>query len=193
MNRSDLPNIISIFRIFLVAPVMWLILEREFTAALIMFLVAGVSDGLDGYLAKRYGWTSRLGTILDPVADKLLLMGSYLMLWWIDMFPLWLVVAIVLRDIVIVSGALAYHVLIGHYEMAPTLISKVNTGTQIVLVLAVLSDALLPIGSTVLATLVYAVLVTTIVSGIDYVWTWGVKAFHARSRERQTLNRKHRS
>ena len=171
---------------------MWLILEREFTAALIMFLVAGVSDGLDGYLAKRYGWTSRLGTILDPVADKLLLMGSYLMLWWIDMLPLWLVVAIILRDVVIVCGAFAYHVLIGHYEMAPTLVSKVNTGAQIILVLAVLSDVLLPIGSTVLTILVYVVLVTTIVSGIDYVWTWGVKAFHARSRVRQTQNQKYR-
>jgi cardiolipin synthase len=188
MNRSDLPNVISVFRIVLVAPVMWLILEREFTMALIMFLVAGVSDGVDGYLAKRYGWISRLGTILDPLADKLLLTGSYLMLWWIDMLPLWLVVAIIMRDILIVGGGLAYHVLVGQYEMAPTLVSKANTAAQILLVLAVLSDALLPIAPMVLATLVYVVLVTTIVSGIDYIWTWGTKAVQARRRQAQGQN-----
>lgn len=180
MNRADIPNLISIFRILLVAPVMWLIYHQEFTAALVLFLAAGVSDGVDGYLAKHYGWTSRLGTILDPLADKLLLMGSYFTLWWVEMLPLWLLAAIILRDVAIIGGGLAFHLLIGRYEMAPTLVSKINTGAQILLVLAILSSALIPISPQILHGCALIVLTTTILSGVDYIWTWGTRALQAR-------------
>lgn len=182
MTRADIPNLISIFRILLVPPVMWLIHQQQFTAALVLFLMAGLSDGVDGYLAKHYGWTSRVGTILDPLADKLLLMGSYFMLWWVDMLPLWLMAAIIARDVVIVCGALAFHWVIGSYEMEPTLISKINTGAQILLVLAVLSNTLTDISHPVLNGFALLVLTTTILSGVDYVWTWGVRAVQARRR-----------
>lgn len=90
MNRRDIPNIISVFRILLVLPVVWLLLQQQYTMALVLFAIAGVSDALDGFLAKHNGWESRLGTILDPLADKLLLVCSFLTLAWLGLIPFWL-------------------------------------------------------------------------------------------------------
>ena len=106
MNARDIPNIISVLRIVLVVPIIVLMLEQQFAAALLLFFVAGLSDGLDGYLAKRNNWGSRLGSILDPLADKLLLISSYVALGWLGLIPVWLVAVVLIRDIVIVSGAL---------------------------------------------------------------------------------------
>ena len=84
MKARDIPNIISIIRIVLVLPFIVLMLRQEFTLALILFFTAGISDGIDGYLAKRNHWTSRLGSILDPLADKLLLVSSFVTLAWLS-------------------------------------------------------------------------------------------------------------
>lgn len=177
VGLKDLPNLISIARIFLTLPVAYLLLEKRFSEALLLFFVAGVSDGLDGFLAKRFGWHSRLGSILDPLADKALLVTSYLCLALIEVIPLWLMVLVFARDLIIIVGGLAFHCFIGRYEMAPTWISKVNTTLQIVLVLAlVFSYGLYALPSDLLTWLVYGVSVTTVLSGLDYVWTWGRKA-----------------
>lgn len=178
---KELPNLISIARLLLVAPVVMSILSESYGVALVLFIVAGASDALDGYLAKRFHWESRLGTILDPVADKALLMSVYLTLGWQGHVPAWLVAAVILRDVVIFFGALAFHYLIGRYDMAPSILSKLNTVVQIAfgfLVLAVLAiDAnwaalMLPMSMVVLA--------TTLLSGADYVWIWGRRAWRAR-------------
>jgi len=185
MNRSDIPNIISILRIILVVPTVLLLLNERYGQALILFVVAGASDGLDGYIAKRYNYVSRLGTILDPLADKLLLVCTFLALGWLGLIPAWLVLAVIARDALIVSGGVAYHYLIGQYDMAPTLISKINTFTQIVLALAVvLSVSPLPIPELqwFIGWMIYMTLGTTLISGVDYVWTWGVRAYHIKSR-----------
>src|SRR3990172_3309285 len=105
MGLKDIPNIISLLRMALVPPVVILLLNGYYGWALLVFVSAGLSDGLDGYLAKRFGWRSRLGAILDPLADKLLLVASYLTLGWLGQLPLWLVAVVVGRDIVIVAGA----------------------------------------------------------------------------------------
>ena len=179
---KDIPNLLSIARIFLSLPVGWLLLEGRYSEALLLFFIAGISDGLDGYLAKRFGWRSRLGSILDPLADKMLLVTSFLCLTWVGVIPFWLLALVMGRDVVIVLGALAFHWLIGRYEMSPTWISKLNTVLQITLVLAlVLSNGLYELPDLVLTSLVYGVSVTTVLSGLDYVWTWGRKAFHART------------
>lgn len=170
-------------RIALAVPVALLLLHERYLAALILFFVAGVSDGLDGYLAKRFNWRSRLGSVLDPIGDKLLLVATYLALGWTGFIPLWLVVAVLARDIVVLGGALAFHFLIGRYEMAPSLVSKVNTFAQIVLVLAVvvsLAGAALP--EWFINAIMSVVFVTTLWSGVDYVWTWGRRAWQARAR-----------
>lgn len=181
MTRADIPNVISIMRILLVLPTVAALANEKFALALLLFAVAGVSDALDGYIAKRFHYESRLGSILDPLADKLLLVATYLVLAWLGLLPWWLTGAVVARDLLILVGAASFHVLIGEYEMEPTVISKFNTVAQIVLGLAVvLSAGILALPEAALDWLVLLVLVTTVVSGIDYVWTWGVRAWRAR-------------
>jgi len=182
---KDLPNLISIARILLSLPVAYLLLEERFGEALLLFFIAGVSDAVDGYLAKRFGWHSRLGSILDPLADKILLITSFLCLTLVDIIPLWLLVMVFGRDLIIIIGAAAFHIFVGQYEMAPTWISKINTTLQIVLVLAlVLSYGVYPLPGELLLWLVYGVSVTTVLSGLDYVWIWGRKAYHLKSGQR---------
>jgi len=181
VKRSDIPNIITIFRIGLVPTVVIALIYEEFQLALLLFAIAGISDGLDGYIAKRFNYTSQLGSILDPLADKLLLMSTYIALGWLGLLPVWLIVLIIGRDLLILLGALAYYRWVGAYEMAPSWISKINTFFQIVLGLAiVLGASAVNLPDMLLWTLVYIVLMTTVLSGVDYVWIWGSRAYRAR-------------
>ena len=186
LRPSDIPNLISVLRIFLSIPVVWALLDHRFEIALWLFAVAGVSDGLDGYLAKRYGWQSELGGLLDPLADKVLLVSSFLSLGWLGFIPVWLVLLVVFRDLLIVTGALIYHFRIGRLVASPSLVSKLNTTVQIVLVLAVVLDrALIPLPPLLLEGLIWFTLVTTLGSGIGYVLEWSRKAAEQARRERQ--------
>lgn len=137
MSPRHIPNLISVCRILLVYPVIHLMLAGRFDWALGLFVVAGVSDAVDGFLAKHFHWQSRLGSYLDPVADKLLLISSYLALGWLDLVPFWLAGLVVLRDVVIFGGAVAYYFLLKPFEGQPLLISKLNTLCQLLLVFAV--------------------------------------------------------
>ncbi len=177
MKREDIPNLISILRIFLSIPVVWMLLEQQFGVALVLFLVAGISDGLDGFLAKRYGWQSQLGGLLDPLADKVLLVSSYLSLALIGVVPVWLVLLVILRDLVIVTGALVYHFRVTELEAEPSMISKTNTLAQIVLVLSVVLDrGLMPLPDLFISAMIWLVVLTTLASGINYVWVWSRRA-----------------
>ncbi len=180
VTRRDIPNVISIFRLLLVLPIAYLLYEKQLGLALVLFVIAGVSDGIDGYLAKRNGWASALGAFLDPLADKTLLITSYLVLGWIGLFPLWLVVAVIARDAIIVIGSLAYFVLIGRVDMAPSIISKINTGAQIALVVILLLTSVFGGLEAVIEPMAYIVFVTTLLSGVGYVWVWGGKAWQNR-------------
>ena len=178
MSLSWLPNAISLLRIVLVAPILALMLNDRHDVALILFFVAGFSDGLDGYLAKRFNWHTRAGALLDPIADKLLVAGTFVTLGVTGHLPIWLATIVVLRDVVIVGGAMAYNFLVRPVEGDPTRISKLNTAFELTLVLFVISRAAFgwpdQISITVLGT---AVLVTVVISGIDYVWAWTGRAF----------------
>lgn len=179
MQLKDIPNMISIARIILVFPIVWLLLTDQFKSAMLLFFVAGVSDALDGFLAKHYGWQSWLGGILDPLADKFLLISAYLCLGWQGALPWWLIGVVVLRDVVIVGGALAYNYRVEHLDAEPSLISKLNTLLQIVLVLAVVYDlgfSVLP--AQLVTVLVWSVVCTTLLSGVAYVLDWGRRAKH---------------
>ena len=181
MKKRDIPNIITAFRFLLVPPVVILLLQDRFAAALVVFGVAGLSDGLDGFLAKRYDWRSRLGGLLDPLADKLLLVSSFLTLGWLGWIPLWLVALVILRDLVIVTGAIFYHMRIEQLEAEPTMASKLNTVTQILLVLAVMfSLGIKTLPAQWIDILLYSVLATTLWSGFDYIWIWGRRAWQKR-------------
>lgn len=178
MKASDLPNIITFVRFLLVPPVVLLLLNHRYDAAMLVFALAGFSDALDGYLAKRYHWTSPLGALLDPLADKLMLVSGFVALAWLGLIPPWLVGLIILRDVVIVTGAIVYHMRIEKLEAAPSVVSKLNTLAQILLVLAVMfSQAIQELPSFWMDVLIYGVLLTTLWSGLDYVWTWGRRAW----------------
>lgn len=181
MQVRDIPNIITALRFLMVPPTLILLLDERYTLALLIFAIAGISDGADGFLAKHYGWTSRLGAIMDPLADKLLLDSVFIMLAWLGDLPIWLVSAIIVRDVIIVAGALAYHFLIGRYEMAPSMISKLTTFSQLILVVIVLAfhGGLITITRQALGGLEITVLVLTITSGASYIWSWGKRALHS--------------
>jgi cardiolipin synthase len=173
MNRSDIPNLISLARMVLVLPVAILMLQGRFGLALLLFAIAGISDGIDGYLAKRYGWFSRLGSLLDPLADKLLLVTSFITLGWLGLVSIWVVAIVLLRDSVILTGALVYRVRFGPFEGRPNTPSKVNTFLQIcVVTFVLLNQGLLPIPELLLNGLTALMLMFTVWSGVIYVRVW---------------------
>lgn len=165
----------------MIIPTVNFLWQSEFAKALTMFFVAGVSDGLDGFLARRYGWTSRLGSLLDPMADKLLMTAIYFTLGLMGHLPVWLVALVIGRDIVIISGALAYRLLVKEITMQHLKISKLNTGAQIVLVLTLIYQlSTFPyathIPAVAITALVYLVTFTTVASGVAYVVIWSSRA-----------------
>lgn len=177
MSLSWLPNAISLLRIALIPPILILIFQRDFGWALALFVVAGFSDGLDGYLATRFGWKSRLGGLLDPAADKLLITGMFIMLAVTQHIPVWLAVIVILRDVVIVAGALAYNFIVKPVPGEPTRISKLNTALQMLFVLFVLSRAGFNWPDKITITVLGAsILATVVISGVDYIWSWSRRA-----------------
>ncbi len=177
MTLSWLPNLISVVRILLIPPTLYAIAVEAWTVALGLFFFAGFSDGLDGFLAKRFTWQSRLGALLDPAADKLLMAGVFLTLTVVGLVPVWLAAVVILRDVVIVSGALAYQFLVAPVPGEPTRLSKVNTAVELLYVLSVLGHAAFSWPPDITLTVLGAgVLVTAVVSGIDYVLSWARRA-----------------
>ncbi|MGI9247616.1 MAG: CDP-alcohol phosphatidyltransferase family protein [Woeseiaceae bacterium] len=177
MSLSWLPNAISLMRIALVAPILLLILNGGFAWALVLFFVAGFSDGIDGYLAKRFDWHSRLGALLDPVADKLLVAGTFITLAYAQHIPIWLAAVVILRDVIIIGGAIAYNFVVGPVQGEPTRISKLNTALQLLFLLSVLSRAGFGWPDEISITVLGAsVLITVVISGVDYVWSWSHRA-----------------
>lgn len=180
LAAKDIPNIISIGRILIVFPVVWALLNQRYELALVLFFVAGASDGLDGFLAKHYVWQSELGGILDPLADKFLLISTYLCLGWLGELPWWLVALVLLRDVVIVVGAVVYNFRIAKFQASPLLISKLNTLLQIVLaLLAVIDLGVYDLPNELMQGLIWLVALTTLVSGVIYVTRWGKLAMHS--------------
>jgi len=184
VTRADIPNIISVLRIVLVWPVVLSLLAGKYEMTLILYTVAGISDGLDGFIAKHYHYTSRLGSILDPLADKLLLVCTFVTLCWLGLVPLWLVALIIARDALILLGAVAFYLLIGRFDMAPSWISKINTFFQLALGLVIVITQVTPVSAILISALTMIVMVTTVASGAHYVWVWGHRAFMIHERRR---------
>lgn len=177
MSLRQLPNAICVARIALVVPIAITLLDRDFVATLWLFALAAFSDGLDGYLAKRFGWTTELGKFLDPLADKLLLVTVFITLAVAGLTPTWLAVIVVARDVVIGAGAAIYSRVFGPLRGRATVISKINTGVQILYVLGLVASLGLGVPPRpVIVTLAAAVFVTTMVSGIDYIITYSRRA-----------------
>lgn len=161
----------------LVGPIVLMLLDERHGMALLLIFIAGFSDGLDGFLAKRYDWRSRLGGILDPLADKLLLVSAFITLSVTGLVPAWLTMVVIFRDVTIVSGGLAYQALIERVQPEPSRVSKFNTGAQLMFLLASIGqDGYGMPGRAVVIGLGALVLVTAVVSGMDYVLRWSRKA-----------------
>ena len=181
-----LPNLITTLRILLVVPLCWLIATAHYDGALVVAAIAGLSDAVDGFLAKRFGWQSWLGGILDPLADKLLLMAAFLWLAFAGDVPIWLAALVIGRDLVIVGGAVAYYYLIGRFDAAPSRVSKLTTLLQIVFVLGELLrlSHLLEISDEVRQAGLAVTALLTVASGVHYVVVWSLRAYRtARTRE----------
>jgi len=172
-----LPNLICLFRIVLVWPVVQAIASERYWLALLLMAVAAISDGLDGFLAKHFGWTSELGKFLDPLADKLLLVAVFLMSTWMGLLPWWLAAAVVARDVMIGLGALLFRLFFGPLHGRPTILSKFNTGLQLAVVLAALLYAAAHVPPVeVVDLLVVATFVATVLSGLDYLQAFARRA-----------------
>jgi cardiolipin synthase len=173
----QIPNVLTGLRLLLVPPILVLLVRGVYDWALTLAIVAGVSDALDGWLARRFGWQSRIGGILDPLADKLLLVGTYVTLGVLGYLPIWLVVLVVLRDVVIVAGAAVYHFRFEAVQPEPTQLSKLNTAFQLLLALVVmLALAGAPVPALVQTGLVAIVGVLVAVTLAQYVWIWSARA-----------------
>jgi len=173
----NIPNIISIARMLSVPLIVWLILKDDLQAAFWLFLAAGLSDALDGIIAKHFHLETVLGAFLDPLADKALLVGVYVTLGVEGLVPTWLVILVVFRDLLILGGAILYHTITKSLEMAPMVLSKVNTATQIAFAVLVLAVAGFRIEAEGLVmALSYAVGITTFLSGAVYLVTWSERA-----------------
>ena len=176
MRFQHLPNAITISRLFLVPLLILALKAQDYFTGLLLFLIAGISDALDGFIAKRFDSVSKLGAILDPVADKVLLISAYVMLAVIGDIPFWLTLTVVFRDLLIVGGYLVVISMMGPVEMQPSYLSKFNTLMQILLVVAVLAQHVAGLDLPVMKlVLVYTVLITTVASGAHYLWLWLVK------------------
>lgn len=169
----NLPNLISLGRVILVPVIFWLVLTHETQLAFYLFVVAGISDGVDGYLAKRYGWTTELGAYLDPLADKLLIVSIFVALGVKSALPSWLVIAVVSRDILIVAGVVLAWVLDRPLRIKPAMVSKANTVSQILLAATVLADDGFGLGlEQTRITLVWITGALTLISLATYLRTW---------------------
>jgi cardiolipin synthase (CMP-forming) len=135
---TNLPNLITIARILMVPIVVWAITAGEMRAAFLVFLLAGLSDAVDGFLAKRLGMASNLGAHLDPLADKVLIVSIYVALGITEAVPRWLVILVVSRDIMIIGGLMLAWFLGKPMRVKPVLVSKLNTVAQIVFACLVL-------------------------------------------------------
>jgi len=177
MSWSWIPNAITLARVLASLPLFWLLVEAQYVPAFWLALVAGMSDAVDGIIAKRCHWQSVLGGLLDPIADKLLLSACFVGLWWGQHVPTWLVALVVGRDLVILLGAFAWWRLIGPFKPEPSNLSKLTTLLLLLLVVVELAQqAGYVAAQDWLPGIEYFAGVVTLASGLDYVVRYGARA-----------------
>lgn len=169
----NIPNFITLARVLSVPVIFWLLVSGNSRLAFIIFVCAGVSDAVDGYLAKRFNWKTELGAYLDPLADKLLIVSIYIALGVSNEIPLWLVIAVVSRDILILTAVLLSWLLDRPVHIKPLTISKINTAAQIILAATVLADEAFTLGlDTTRLILVWITGASTVLSLAAYIKAW---------------------
>ena len=173
----NVPNLITLARIGLVPIMGFFLYHGAYRIALPIFAIVALTDFADGYIARRFNLRSRFGATLDPIADKLSMFIATVLLAWQGLVPVWFAIAVVARDLVIVFGVLAYRAAVGHVQIAPTWLSKLNTVLEFAVLLLVMADAAgwLTTGAW-MGVLFLLVFTTVFASGAQYVWLWGRKA-----------------
>jgi cardiolipin synthase len=173
----SLPNLITLGRLLCVPLAIWLVLSGELAAAFWVFVAAGLSDAVDGFLARRFDQRTPLGALLDPLADKALLVSMFVTLGIANHLPNWLVILVVFRDVLIIGGFLLVSTLARPMRWQPLAVSKLNTALQIALVAVILAQLGLGLRDfDLVAILIYAVGATTVISGAGYLVRW-MRAF----------------
>jgi len=169
VNLNHLPNIITLLRVALLPPLAFFLIAKDYQTALIIFMIAGASDALDGFLAKKFKWTSRFGAVADPLADKLLMLVSYSYLAIEGKLPMWLLAIVVGRDIFIVTAAYAFQRRFGAFDMRPSWLSKFNTAFQIFLITWVMFSLVFPQLPLIIRDILIAIVTaTSLGSGLQY-------------------------
>ena len=177
MKIQHIPNLITLLRIVLMFPIAWGLTHEHYQLAFYLFILAGASDSFDGLLARRYGWISELGTFIDPIADKCVIIVILGSLAWLNQLPRWLFLIIMVRDVWVIAGACAYRYLIGPLVCSPLLTSKISTFFQLLLITLLLFQlAFSPLPRILLSSLFYIIMLTTLVSGLHYTVSWSLKA-----------------
>ena len=188
----NIANALTLARIVAVPLLVWLIIDNEMLVAFGVFVLAGLSDAADGFLAKRYGWHTELGAYLDPIADKALLVTIFVTLGLAGHLPVWLVIAVVSRDILIVGAVLLAWMMSRPITVKPLLISKVNTCAQIALAGVVLAELGLGLGlGRLIWLLIWVTGTFTILSATAYFWAW-LKHMNSYEPESATIRRRRR-
>ena len=169
-----LPNAITITRLILVLPIAFFIVEESYVLAFGLFALSGLSDGLDGALARRYGWVSTFGRLIDPLADKLMMITTAIVLGSLSHFPAMLVILIVTKDLAILGGVFSYTSLAGFPEIKPNLLGKVTTAAQILLIFLILLNLSFQnlLSLIVFDAWFWVVALLTVFDGIFYLWLW---------------------
>lgn len=176
-----LPNVLTGMRLFMAIPIAVLILRNDYAWALGLGVIAGITDALDGFFARRLNAQSTLGAGMDAAADKLLMVCVFLALASVDLLPWWLAAVVVGRDVVIILGPGAYRLLLGPFDFAPTVLSKINMGVQVSYLVLVLANALYAVMPPTLdVALAVLVALVAIASGAHYVLSWSQRAVIAR-------------
>ena len=177
LRMSYIPNAICILRIILVIPIIDFLWDKQYENALVLIAIAGISDFLDGFLAKKNNWRSKLGAALDPAADKILLVSLFVVLYLMDLIPFWLMATVLMRDIMILFGLSLYYYFIEKPRPDPTFISKLNTFLQIFFILFVIAGQIFNPYLDLLVQFTGAlVFLTSILSGLDYWISWSINA-----------------
>lgn len=169
----NIPNFLSLARLLAAPVIVWCLLTEWHSPAFWLFTLAGVSDGIDGYLAKRYSMHTEIGRFIDPIADKVLLVSIYVTLGYLGNLPVWLVILVVSRDLLIVGGALLSFTMANSVIPNPLFLSKLNTLMQLALVVTVLGEIAFEFAvSTLIILLNFSVAGTTMISGGQYLVNW---------------------
>lgn len=171
-----IPNLITCARIIAVPFFVWLLIDHQYERALLLLLLMGLSDALDGFLARCYGWKTTLGSYLDPIADKVMLLVVYVAFAFLGWVPWWLTAVVVARDAILMTGAVYYHCSTSQLKMEPSSISKINTFVQIILAITLVYQQVTQLHPFILNMLMTLVVYTTIISGYQYVTQWYARA-----------------